>query len=119
MRRTGEQGSVMIEAALVFSLLLTIMVGLADFGRYLLAYHFVAFAAHEATRYAEVHGSTSKQPATAESIEAYVKRMAMGVDPASLRVRTAWTPNNDPGGTVRVEVAVGGLTGRSEMVVLH
>jgi Flp pilus assembly protein TadG len=119
MRRNGERGSAMIEAAFILSLLLAITAGLAETGRRMLAYHFVSHAAREATRFAEVRGATSRQPATPAAIEAYVKRIAIGVDPGEIRVETRWTPDNSPGGTVRVKVAVGGLQSTSEVVVLH
>jgi len=115
----SERGSAMIEAALVFSMLLTIMMGLVALGRDLLAYHFVSYAAREATRYAEVHGSDSRSPATPESIEAFVKRLAMGVDPSSIHVITEWKPDNAPGSVVRVQVKASGLAAASEVTVLH
>ena len=120
MSRRGRRGSTLIEAAFVFPMLLAILLGLMDFTRYLFAYQFVSYAAREATRFAQVRGADSKTPATPESVDAYVRGLAMGVDPQAIRVRTAWTPDNTPGAKVRVEVSVGDRASSvSEVVVLH
>jgi Flp pilus assembly protein TadG len=52
----SETGSSLIEYAIVFVLLMTMLLGIADFSRALYAYHFVSSAAREATRYAAVRG---------------------------------------------------------------
>lgn len=117
--RRRQRGSAMIEAALIFPVLITMVFGLVQFGQYLLAYNFVAYAAREATRYASVHGKDSAKPATAESIEQYVRNLAMGVDPARVRVTSAWTPDHAAGATLRVEVAVGDVKAASQVVVIH
>jgi Flp pilus assembly protein TadG len=109
----------MIESALIFSLLLTIIVGVLNFGQQLLAYHFVAYAAREATRYASVRGRLSASPATPDSIEKFVKQIAMGVDPASIHVKTVWTPDNEPGAVVKIEVRAGEMVAASQVSVLH
>jgi Flp pilus assembly protein TadG len=57
-RLTSEQGSAMVEFALVLTILLTLMFGVMDFSRALYAYHFLSNAAREATRYASVRGSS-------------------------------------------------------------
>ena len=118
-RAKNQRGSSMIEAALVFSLLMAIILGVFNIGQRLLAYHFVAYAAREATRYASVRGRLSPKPATPDSIERYVRQLAMGVDPASIHVLTKWTPDNAPGATVRIEVQAGDLKAASQVSVLN
>lgn len=54
----GEEGSGLVEYALIFILFITMILGIMDFCRMLYAYHFVSNAAREATRYASVRGST-------------------------------------------------------------
>src|SRR5690348_7145449 len=54
----GEKGSTLVEFALVFMLLMTMMLGIVNFGRALYAYHFVSNAARSATRWAAVNGNT-------------------------------------------------------------
>jgi len=51
-----ERGSTLVEFALVFMLLMTMMLGILDFGRVLYAYHFVSNAARTAARWAIVTG---------------------------------------------------------------
>ena len=55
----GECGSGLVEYAIVFMILITMLLGIVDFGRALYAYHFVYNAAREDTRYAMVRGSAS------------------------------------------------------------
>jgi Flp pilus assembly protein TadG len=55
---SGEQGSTLVEFAMAFTILLTIMLGIMDFSRAMYAYHFLSNAAREATRYASVRGSS-------------------------------------------------------------
>ena len=54
----GETGSGLVEYAIVFTVFMTMLLGVADFGRAMYAYHFVSSAAREATRYAIVRGCT-------------------------------------------------------------
>ena len=51
-RLDGEEGSTLVEFAFVFMLLVTMVLGIMDFSRALYAYHFVAGAARQATRWA-------------------------------------------------------------------
>jgi Flp pilus assembly protein TadG len=57
-------GSTLVEFALVFIILVTILFGIAEFGHMLYAYHFVNQAAKEATRFAMVNGSTCNNDST-------------------------------------------------------
>lgn len=54
----GEEASGLVEYALVFLLLMTMVLGIMDFCRALYAYHFVSNVARDATRWAAVNGST-------------------------------------------------------------
>lgn len=119
MRNPHERGHAMIEAALIFSMLMAIILGLFRVGGEMLTHHFVWYAAREATRYASVHGSKSGEPATSRSVETYVKQLAVGVDPAAVKVKTEWIPDNSPGSTVRVEIQSGEIRGSSQVTVLH
>ena len=76
--------------------------GLVEFGRALFAYSTIASAAREGVRYATVHGSESKHPATADDISAYVRTKAVGLH--NVVVAVMWLPTNAPGSTVRVQV---------------
>jgi Flp pilus assembly protein TadG len=86
-----QRGSTLLEFAIVIVLLLTMMFGVVDFGRALYAYHFVANAAREASRYASVRGSTwTSNPcgtnistpgcsADAGNVQSYVQNLATGI----------------------------------------
>jgi Flp pilus assembly protein TadG len=56
-RLKGEQGSGLVEYALIFILLMTMLLGIMEFAAMLYDYHFVSNAAREATRWAAVNGS--------------------------------------------------------------
>jgi Flp pilus assembly protein TadG len=56
--RSRERGSTLVEFAAVLTVLLSLIFGIVDFSRAMFAYHYVSYAAHAATRYASVHGST-------------------------------------------------------------
>jgi len=53
-----DEGSTLVEFALVFMLLMTMMLGIVDFGRALYTYHFVSNAARTAARWAIVNGNS-------------------------------------------------------------
>jgi Flp pilus assembly protein TadG len=57
-RLAEEGGSGLVEYALIFVVLMTMLLGIMEFASMLYAYHFVSNAAREATRYAAVRGST-------------------------------------------------------------
>lgn len=100
--------------------LMTVLFGALDFGRAIYSYNFVSYAAHQATRYALVRGSTcsglgSGCPATGTDISNYVLSLApSGVTKAAITVTslcgsappvgTCASPNNSPGNVVKVTV---------------
>jgi Flp pilus assembly protein TadG len=57
-------GATIVEFALVFIILITMLFGIAEFGHMLYAYHFVNHAAKEATRWAMVNGLTCNNDST-------------------------------------------------------
>jgi Flp pilus assembly protein TadG len=104
-----ERGSALVEFAAVFTVLFMFLFAIMDLSRALYAYHFVADAAREGTRYAMVRGSTCTSwttacPAAASDIQTYLKNVPAGINPASLTATTTWTPDNTPGSVVQVEV---------------
>jgi len=98
----GQRGSAIVEFTLVALMFFTLVFGLVEFGRALFAYSTIASAAREGVRYATVHGSESKHPATADDISAYVRTKAVGLH--NVVVAVMWLPTNAPGSTVRVQV---------------
>ena len=94
----GERGSTLAEFALALTASITMIVGIVDFGRCLYTNHFVSNAARLATRYASVRGSSCTAagcPATAASIQTYVRGLAPELNQNSITVTTQW--NTAPG----------------------
>ena len=80
-----------------------------DLSRALYAYEWAANAAREGTRYAMVRGSScnswpSACPASASDIQAYLRNVPAGINPQAVTVTTTWTPDNNPGSLVQVQV---------------
>jgi Flp pilus assembly protein TadG len=126
----AESGSSVVEYAIVFIILMTMLLGIADFSRALYAYHFVSNVARDAARYASVRGFTCSDdvsctaansasgvagPSSAIDIQDFVKKVPVGIDPAKLTTNPSWsnpsgltactTHNNNPGCTVKVQVS--------------
>lgn len=71
-RAFSEDGSTLIETSIVLVVLLTIIFGIMEFGRFMYVYHFTSEVAREATRYAIVRGATwSTACASPQSLECY------------------------------------------------
>jgi Flp pilus assembly protein TadG len=119
-----EDGTDLVEFAIVFLLLMTLLFGIAGFGHALYAYHFVSNEAREATRWAAVNGSTCgvdlscTAPATPTDIQNYVTDHAPpGIDRAQLTATPTWNPAgsfgpticatqpNSPGCTIKVQIS--------------
>ena len=98
-----ERGSSLVEYALVFLLLMTMILGMVDFSRAIYVYHFISNQARDATRYASVRGLTcgsppagdnsciasnsasgTAGPATAADIQTFVKNVPKGIDVTKL-----------------------------------
>jgi Flp pilus assembly protein TadG len=104
MRR---RGSTMVEAALVTTTFIILLVGVMDFGRLGFAYNSVTYAAHHAARFAATNGSASGHAATSATILSNVESNIVALDTTALTVTTTWTPNNSPGSQVQVVVSYG------------
>ena len=126
-----ERGSTLVEFALIFILLMTVLLGIMGFAHALYAYHFVSHAAKSASRWAAVNGSTcsndnscngtggmSNGPATSTSIQNYVQTLVPpGIIAANVTATASWpvqsnspaacttTAQNFPGCTVQVKVS--------------
>ncbi|PYT11574.1 MAG: hypothetical protein DMG59_26010 [Acidobacteria bacterium] len=103
-RRKGQRGSTLVEGALCFTVFLMILFGTIDFGRAVFAYNFTSYAAREGARYAIVRGQSSGHAASADDITNYIKREAVGLDPGAITVNTTWSPDNNTGSTVQIQV---------------
>lgn len=94
----------MLESTLVFLAFMFLILGIEEFGRMVFAFNFVSQAATEGARWASVRGSASATPATNTTITSYVNGWAAGLNTASISVNTTWTPDNNPGSKVQVNV---------------
>jgi Flp pilus assembly protein TadG len=93
------------EVALALPVLMFATLGLVDLGRGIASKASLGSAARLATRYASVRSGTSGNPATASSIESYVRSQVQGLDPEELVITTTWTPSNSRGSTVKIGVS--------------
>ena len=104
-RGRSRRGATIVEFALSATLfLLLTMVAVMDLGRALWAYNLLAHSARAGARYAMVRGSKSPSAATAADVETYVRGQAFMLDQSNLSVTTTWTPDQDPGSTVLVQL---------------
>jgi len=117
-RATSEAGSGLVEYAVIFMLFMTMMLGIADFGRALYADHYVSDAARETSRWAAVNGSACANdsscaaPATTSDIQNHAKQnVPSGIDPTKLNAVASFTTSpscttasNTPGCGVDVQV---------------
>ncbi len=98
------RGSTLIESSVVAAVFLLLVAGIEEFARLGFAYNEVSFAAQQAARYASVRGAASGHPAAAADIQAAAEVYTGALDNSKVTVTTAWTPDNNPGSTVKVTV---------------
>jgi len=103
--RSHEAGNALLESALVFNLFILLVLAVIEFGFAVYAFNFVPYAAREGTRYASVRGANSGHPAQASDVSTYVKGEAIALNSSNLTVTTTWSPDNNPGSTVKVVVS--------------
>jgi Flp pilus assembly protein TadG len=103
-RSRRQRGSSLVEIALVSIPFFTLVLGIITAGYLVFLYNSTAYMAQQGARWASVRGSSSDSPATAAAVASYVDGQAAGLSPGSLTVNTSWSPNNNPGSTVTVQV---------------
>ena len=127
MNRHHQRGASLPESAIVIAVVLALVFGIIDFGRYMYTYAFVASSARQGARWAMVRGSLSctNAPslphcnASPSDIQTYVQGLSVGLtDPTKITTpqssSTVWpgctplagsgSPNNGPGCIVAVQV---------------
>ncbi len=102
LRFRSNRGSVAIETAVCLVAVLVVLIGAIELSLLATARGSVAYAVQQAARYAGLHGAASGAPADAESIVRYIRDQAPALDPARLRVKAEWLPDNQPGSQVRI-----------------
>jgi Flp pilus assembly protein TadG len=147
LKLKAEGGSNLIEYALVFMFLMSMLLGIVDFSRALYSYHFLSNAAREATRWAAVRGATCTNDGSCASeafqtdIQTYVTSITPpGVDSTKLTTAASWPGTapiclvdaHSPGCPVEVQVSYNftfvvpfirstplNLSSTSQMIILH
>lgn len=99
--RDDERGAALVEFAITGIFFLTLVLGVIEASRAIYHYNIVASIARDGTRFAAVRGSQSGRVASVDDVRAYVRGRSLGLNPT---VNVSWTPNNNPGGTVQVQV---------------
>jgi Flp pilus assembly protein TadG len=105
---TGARGSTMVEFALSITIMLAMMLGLIDFARMVYAYHAVANAAREATRFASIRG--------AASCATTPRTFPLEVCPAGTTELTNFVSSQLTGAAIYNNTG-GGFTNRGDLVV--
>ena len=77
-----RRGSTAVEFAMILPLMVTMMFGAMELGRYFLAFNSISSATEQLSRYAMIQGD-----ATSVQLEAQLAQYLMGVDPAGLTLQ--------------------------------
>jgi Flp pilus assembly protein TadG len=108
--RLGDRGSVAVEYALCLPFLLAFIYGIVEVSHFAYLRTTMSNVAHDGSRYAAVHSSSSAQPLTAPDITTYVNSelSSLGLNPggsSGTAVTVTYNPDNTPGNTVTVRVS--------------
>jgi Flp pilus assembly protein TadG len=103
--RRRERGAAAAEFAMILPLFFLMVMGSVDFGRAFWTKNTLANVAREATRYASVRSLRSQDPATLTKIKGVILGQSGPLDPDKMVVTASWTPTNNPGASVRVDVS--------------
>jgi Flp pilus assembly protein TadG len=118
-----RRGTAIIEFAFVAPVLFVLTIGTIDVGRLVWSASMLHHMAREATRYASVRGADANSPVSEADIETYVKNRLIGIAANEVNVTTTWTPNNNPGGTIQVQLdytyafLIGSLVGLDPLAI--
>lgn len=102
--RSHLKGQTYVEFAFSAVVVIMLIFALVNFSLALYAYNFVSYAAREGTRFAAVHGGSNPSPADSTDIANLITAEAYGLNAGKLKVNTTWSPNNQPGSVVAVQV---------------
>ena len=96
----------MIEYALVLSIFFILIYGFVQLCLVLFGFNNLTYSSRVAISYAVVHGSTASYVCTSTDISNIVTPLLWGAPSGGATVVTTWSPNNSPGRTVSIKVAV-------------
>lgn len=110
-RHQPRRGAHLVECAVVYPVVFTMLFGLLIGGLGVFRYQEVASLAREGARYASVHGSqyqsaTGKSAATADDVynKAVLPKVVI-LDPGHLHYNITWSPDNKQGSQVTVKLS--------------
>lgn len=96
----------MIEYALVLGIFFMMVHGFVQFSLILFGFNNATYASRVAIRYAVVHGSTATYTCTSTDISNIITPLLWGAPSGGSTIVTTWSPNNTPGSTVSIKVAI-------------
>jgi Flp pilus assembly protein TadG len=106
-RLRREEGAALLEYAIIFILMMTLLFGIMGMGQMLYSYHFVSSVARDATRWAAVNGYTCNSdgsctaPATGPDVKTYVtNHTPLGIDSSQVTTTPNWNPAGSNGPTI-------------------
>jgi len=114
LRRRRRQGTILLEAAMVYPVLFMILLTIIVLGVGVFRYQQVAHAAREGARYAAVHGAkyaseTNSPAATAQDVfDNAIKPQMGGTRGQNITYTVTWNTSNTP--TTTKTVTVGGVS---------
>lgn len=98
-----EEGSALVEFALVLPVALLFLFGNVQCALALFSFGNATYACRVAARYASLHSVDSLAPATAVTIDSSARAL-LWTTPVNVSVQSTWTPSNSVGSTVTVSV---------------
>jgi Flp pilus assembly protein TadG len=105
----NRDGSVVVEYALTFPYLVALIYGIFELSHYAYVQMTIANIAHDAARYAVVHGSLSTDPLVASDITTFINNELGGLGfkktTGGTTVTVTYSPDNTPGSTVSVNIS--------------
>jgi len=98
-------GTAALEFGFIAIILISIVMGTMEVGRFMWLEHMVENAAKQGARFATVRGEDSSIAATDAQITAYVADRVTGLTQADMTVNVVWDPDKKRGSTVTVSIA--------------
>ena len=96
----------MIEYALVLSIFFMTVYAFIQFCLIIFGFNNATYASRMAVRYAAIHGSTATYTCTSTDISNIITPLLWGAPSGGTTITTTWSPDNAPGSTVSITVAV-------------
>jgi Flp pilus assembly protein TadG len=101
----ADSGNASIEFAIVLPAFLLLLYGVIELAHYGYVRLALSDAARQGVRYAMVRGGASGAAATADDVTSHVRAGIALLDPTQVTVTPSFTPDNQPGSLVTVQVS--------------